>query len=168
MDQTAIGGTVDPQLVYGFGATLRYKMFDFGLFFSGVGKTHRILGGETWLPASSIGAGNIWSNIDSRWTEANPRQDVFWPRMSTSTYKNNEQPSTWWLKDMSFIEVGVTLPEQWTHAAKIRECRIFLRGNNILTFSKFNMWDPEIGSNDGLKYPVMKSVSLGVSFNFNN
>lgn len=173
LDQTAIGGTVDPQLVYGFGATLRYKMFDFGLFFSGVGKTHRILGGETWLPASSIGAGNIWSNIDSRWTEANPRQDVFWPRMSTSTYKNNEQPSTWWLKDMSFlrlknIEVGVTLPEQWTHAAKIRECRIFLRGNNILTFSKFNMWDPEIGSNDGLKYPVMKSVSLGVSFNFNN
>ena len=173
LDQTAIGGTVDPQLVYGFGATLRYKMFDFGLFFSGVGKTHRILGGETWLPASSIGAGNIWSNIDSRWTEANPRQDVFWPRMSTTTYKNNEQPSTWWLKDMSFlrlknIEVGVTLPEQWTHAAKIRECRIFLRGNNILTFSKFNMWDPEIGSNDGLKYPVMKSVSLGVSFNFNN
>ena len=173
LDQTAIGGTVDPQLVYGFGATLRYKMFDFGLFFSGVGKTHRILGGETWLPASSIGAGNIWSNIDSRWTEANPRQDVFWPRMSTTTYKNNEQPSTWWLKDMSFlrlknIEVGVTLPEQWTHAAKIRECRIFLRGNNILTLSKFNMWDPEIGSNDGLKYPVMKSVSLGVSFNFNN
>ena len=173
LDQTAIGGTIDPQLVYGFGATLRYKMFDFGLFFSGVGKTHRILGGETWLPASSIGAGNIWSNIDSRWTEANPRQDVFWPRMSTTTYKNNEQPSTWWLKDMSFlrlknIEVGVTLPEQWTHAAKIRECRIFLRGNNILTFSKFKMWDPEIGSNDGLKYPVMKSVSLGVSFNFNN
>lgn len=173
LDQTAIGGTVDPQLVYGFGATLRYKMFDFGLFFSGVGKTYRILGGETWLPASSIGAGNIWSNIDSRWTEANPRQDVFWPRMSTTTYKNNEQPSTWWLKDMSFlrlknIEVGVTLPEQWTHAAKIRECRIFLRGNNILTLSKFNMWDPEIGSNDGLKYPVMKSVSLGVSFNFNN
>ena len=105
LDQTAIGGTIDPQLVYGFGATVRYKMFDFGLFFSGVGKMHRILGGETWLPGSSIGAGNIWSNIDSRWTEANPRQDVFWPRMSTTTYKNNEQPSTWWLKDMSFLRL---------------------------------------------------------------
>lgn len=173
LDRTSIGGTVDPQIVYGFGATARYKYFDFGFFFSGVGKTYRILGGETWLPASSIGAGNIWSNIDDRWTPTNPRQDVFWPRMNEYTIANNEQASTWWLRDMSFlrlknIELGMTLPEKWIHSAGIRDCRIFLRGNNILTFSKFKMWDPEVGSNDGLIYPIMKSFSIGISFNFNN
>ena len=131
------------------------------------------MGGETWLPASSIGAGNIWSNIDDRWTPTNPRQDVFWPRMNEYTIANNEQASTWWLRDMSFlrlknIELGMTLPEKWIHSAGIRDCRIFLRGNNILTFSKFKMWDPEVGSNDGLIYPMMKSFSIGISFNFNN
>ncbi|MGI6242471.1 MAG: SusC/RagA family TonB-linked outer membrane protein [Prevotella sp.] len=173
LDQTAIGGTVDPQIVYGFGATLRYKQVDFGFFFSGVGKTDRILGGETWLPASSIGAGNIWSNIDDRWTTSNPRQDVFWPRMNEFTTSNNEQASTWWLKDMSFLrlknlEIGYTIPSNWSEKIAIRDCRIFLRGSNLLTFSKFDMWDPEIGSNDGLKYPMMKSLSVGITLNFNN
>lgn len=173
IDQTAIGGTIDPQIVYGFGATLRYKQFDFGCFFSGVGKQYRILGGETWLPASSIGAGNIWSNIDDRWTKSNPRQDVFWPRMNELTIDNNKQASTWWLKNMSFlrlknVELGYTLPRHWSEKIAMKDCRIFLRGSNLLTFSSFKMWDPEVGTTDGLKYPMMKAVSVGITFNFNN
>lgn len=173
IDETAIGGTVDPQIVYGFGGTVQFKQFDFGFFFSGVGKTYRILGGETWLPASSLGAGNIWSNIDDRWTQDNPRQDVFWPRMNEYTIDNNNQRSSWWLKDMSFlrlknIEVGYTIPQAWSEKIAIKNCRIFLRGNNLLTFSGFDMWDPEVGTTDGLKYPMMKSLSVGITFNFNN
>lgn len=173
LDQTAIGGTIDPQLVYGFGATVRFKQIDFGFFFSGVGKTYRLLGGETWLPASSLGAGNIWANIDDRWTKQNPNQNAFWPRMNEFTIDNNNQPSTWWLKDMSFlrlknIELGYTIPRSFSEKAFIKDCRIFLRGSNLLTFSKFKLWDPEIGTTDGLKYPMMKSVSVGITFNFNN
>lgn len=173
IDQTAIGGTVDPQIVYGFGATIQFKNVDFGFFFSGVGKTYQLLGGETWLPASSIGAGNIWDNIDDRWTKANPSQNVFWPRMNEFTISNNSQPSTWWLKNMSFlrlknIELGYTIPRAWSEKIAIKDCRIFLRGSNLLTFSGFKMWDPELRTTDGLKYPIMKSVSLGITFNFNN
>ena len=164
---------MDPQIVYGFGATLKYKALDFGFFFQGVGKTHRLLGGETWLPGSSVGAGNIWDNIDDRWTVDNPRQDVFWPRLGDLAVANNEQPSTWWLKDMSFlrlksVEIGYNLPQNILSKIGLRDCRIFLRGSNLLTFSKFKLWDPELGTSDGLMYPQMRNYSLGVTLNLNN
>lgn len=173
IDATAIGGTKIPEIVYGFGATVRWKNIDLGVFFQGVGKTYNLLGGETWLPGSSLGAGNIFTNIDDRWTKDNPSQNVFWPRMSDMTVANNSQASTWWLRDMSFLrlknlEVGYTFPEMWMNKIGIRNCRVFLRGTNLLTFSKFKLWDPELDTTDGLKYPQMKSVSVGLSINFNN
>lgn len=173
VDETAIGGTRVPEIVYGFGANVRYKAFDLGVFFQGTGKTYQLLGGETWLPGSSLGAGNIYSNIDDRWTPENPRQNVFWPRMGDKAVANNERASTWWLRDMSFlrlknVEIGYTVPRIWTNKLGVRDCRIFARGTNLLTFSKFKLWDPELETTDGLKYPQMKSVSIGISINFNN
>lgn len=173
VDETAIGGTRIPEVVYGFGATVRYKAFDLGVFFQGTGKTYQMLGGETWLPGSSMGAGNIFSNIDDRWTPENPSQNVFWPRIGDKAVDNNKHASTWWLRDMSFLrlknlEVGFTFPQAWTNKVGVRNCRIFARGTNLLTFSKFKLWDPELETTDGLRYPQMKSVSVGLSINFNN
>lgn len=172
-DRTAIGGTVNPEIVYGFGATVKYKSVDFGFFMQGVGNTHRMLYGENWLPGSVLGAGNIFSNVDDRWTPENPNQDVFWPRLGRLAIENNEQHSTWWLKDMSFlrlknVEVGYSFPRLWTRKVGVKDCRVFLRGTNLLTFSDFKLWDPELDTPDGLRYPQMKSVSIGLSLNFNN
>lgn len=173
VDATAIGGTRVPEIVYGFGANLRYKALDFGFFFQGTGKTSQILGGENWLPASVLGAGNIFSNVDDRWTPENPSQNVFWPRLGDRAVANNEQKSTWWLRDMSFlrlknIELGYNFPRSWVTKAGVRDCRLFVRGSNLLTFSKFKLWDPELETTDGLKYPQMKSVSVGLNIYFNN
>jgi hypothetical protein len=43
--------------------------------------------------------------------------------------------------------------------------RFFLQATNLLTFSKFSTWDPEMGSSDGQKYPITKSVTAGVQIN---
>jgi TonB-linked SusC/RagA family outer membrane protein len=170
-DETAVGGTVVPEIVYGFGFNVRYKKLDLGCFFQGVGNTCRFLGGETWLPGSSMGAGSIFSNIDDRWTVENPRQDAFWPRLTDGPNANNDRASTWWLKDMSFLrlkslEMGYTFPLQWTKKAGVRNFRLFVRGSNLLTFSKFDLWDPELDTSDGLKYPTMQSLSFGFNINF--
>ena len=172
-DKTAIGGSHTPEVVYGFGANVRYRLFDFGFFFQGSGKMYRILRGGDWLPGSVLGGGNIFSNIDDRWTVDNPRQDVFWPRLGRTAVANNEQPSTWWLRDMSFlrlknVELGYSFPQQWTQKVGIRDCRLFVRGSNLFTFSQFTLWDPELDTDNGLKYPMMKSVSVGLNVNFNN
>lgn len=173
LDQTAIGGTRVPQVIYGFGGTVSYRAVDFGFFLQGSGKTYQILGGENWLPGSVLGAGNIFSNIDDRWTVENPSQDVFWPRLGNLAVENNAQRSTWWLRDMSLlrlknIEIGYVFPRHLTEHIGVRSCRLFLRGSNVMTFSKFKLWDPELETTDGLKYPQMRSVSFGLNIDFNN
>ena len=65
------------------------------------------------------------------------------------------------------VEVGYTLPRIWMKKVGVSNCRIFLRGSNLLTFSKFDLWDPELNTPDGLMYPQMKSISVGLSINFN-
>src|SRR5665648_886308 len=172
LDKCAIGGTWDPQMVFGFGANLKYKNFDLGFFFQGIGKTYRIIGGANFIPGSANGSmGNILTNVVDRWTVENPRQDVFYPRLSDYQSANNNQSSTWWLRDMSLlrlknIEFGYNFPKNILAKAYMNSARIFVRGSNILTFSGFKLWDPEIDTNNGLRYPVMKSLSVGLEVNF--
>lgn len=171
LDRTAIGGTEDPRVVFGFGLNLRYKNFDFGTFFQGMGQTYRIIGGANFIPGSANGSmGNILTNVVDRWTVDNPRQDVFYPRLSDYQSANNNEASTWWLRDMSFIrmknlEVGYNLPNRWVRSMHLERGRLFLRGSNLLTISDFKLWDPELGVNNGLRYPIMKSVSFGFEIN---
>ncbi|WP_220700031.1 TonB-dependent receptor [Sphingobacterium puteale] len=172
LDRTAIGGTEDPQIVFGFGTNVRYKAVDFGFFFQGISRTYRIIGGANFIPGSANGAmGNMFDNVSDRWTVNNPNQNAFYPRLSDYQSANNNLASTWWLRDMSFIrlrniEIGYSLPSTLLDHFSIRNFRIFLRGNNLLTMSDFKIWDPELGSNNGMRYPIMKSVSMGLELNF--
>jgi len=172
LDRCAIGGTWDPQMVYGFGANLKYKNYDLGFFFQGTGKTYRIIGGANFIPGSANGSmGNILTNVVDRWTVENPRQDVFYPRLSDYQSSNNNQSSDWWLRDMSLIrlkniEIGYNFPKKLLTKAYINNARIFVRGSNLLTFSAFKLWDPEIDTSNGLRYPVMKSFAVGLEINF--
>lgn len=172
LDNTAIGGTEDPQIVFGFGANLRYKAVDFGFFMQGIGNSYRIIGGANFIPGSANGSmGNMYTNVDDRWTVENPSQDVFYPRLSNFQSANNNMTSTWWLRDMNFlrlrnVEVGYSLPTRLLDRIQVRNLRVFARGNNLLTFSDFKLWDSELGVNNGLRYPIMKSVSFGLEMNF--
>jgi TonB-linked SusC/RagA family outer membrane protein len=175
LDRTAIGGTTDPQLVYGFAASINYKQFDLAFLFQGNGLTDRIIGrGSDFIPGSNMGTtGNIYSNAYDAWTEENPSQNVFYPRLHYGLNANNNQESTWWLKDMSMLrlknlEVGYTLPQQWSDKVWISRARIYLRGTNLLCFSDFKLWDPEIDTpnNNGLRYPIMRSFSVGLDITF--
>jgi TonB-linked SusC/RagA family outer membrane protein len=175
LDRTAIGGTEDPRLVYGFGLSANYKNFDLGFLFQGNGNTWRIIGRtEYFLPGGGNAAiGNIYTNVDDRWTVDNPRQDVFYPRLTEGGNQNNFQLSTWWLRDMSMLrlknlELGYSLPQALVKKIYLSKARIYLRGTNLLTFSEFKLWDPEISTmdNNGLKYPIMKSYSIGLEVSF--
>ena len=67
---------------------------------------------------------------------------------------------------MKEIEVGWSLPERWISKARIEGVRLYLKGSNLLTFSKFKLWDPELDTSTGSKYPIMKAVSIGLDINF--
>jgi len=172
LDNTAIGGTYNPEIVYGFGLNMQYKNLDFGMFLQGNAKTDRIIGGQYFIPGTGAGAlGNIYSNVNDRWTVDNPSQDVFWPRLSSQTNANNGMASTWWLRDMSMlrlknVEIGYIIPQKITKKVKMKSTRLYIRGNNLLTFSAFELWDPEIDTSTGFRYPPVQSLTMGLDITF--
>jgi TonB-linked SusC/RagA family outer membrane protein len=165
--------TREPKLVYGFGWTVRYKNLDFSAFFQGIGDSYILFGHRDmyFFPGGGEGLiGNILTNVDDRWTPENPRQDAFYPRLSWGMHRLNSYDSTWWLKNVSYlrmrnIEIGYTLPQKLLSKVQIKSARIFIGGNNLLTFSGFKFWDPEIGD-QAADYPPMKSIQLGIDVTF--
>ncbi len=170
-DQSPIGGTNDPEIVYGFGLNLAWKGFDFGVLFQGAGRMWRLMSNNIIPGYDSGGYYNVFYNYQDRWTVDNPSQDVFYPRLTYGPNTQNAQPSTWWLKNMSYlrlknIELGWSIPQRWADRSFLSGARIFVRGTNVLTFSSFKLWDPELDSSDGGQYPLMRSFSAGVEFKF--
>jgi len=172
-DEGYVGGVTTPRLIYGFGGNVFFKSFDFSFFFQGTGDSHRILYvGNYLIPGSGQGTiGNIYSNYTDAWTEENPSQDVFWPRLSYGKNAHNQQNSTFFKKDMSFlrlktIELGYTLPRKWTSKFGCNQTRFYVSGNDLFCVSDFKLWDPELDTNTGMKYPFTRSFMFGVELKF--
>ena len=173
-DEGFIGGTEDPRVVYGFGGVVSYKNIDVNFFFQGTGDMYRVIGGEPYfLPGGGTTTeGNAYAqNIGDRWTTDNQDPYAFWPRLTYGPNKNNYRRSTWWKKDMRFlrcetIEVGYTFPKPWFERLYVKSCRVFVSMNNAFCLSSFKLWDPELGTNDGLKYPMNRSLMIGMDVNF--
>ena len=168
LDKAPIGDPFIPEIVYGFGASMGYKNIDFSFFFQGAAKSSFFIQPANIAPfINERNALNIIS--DNHWSENNPDPYAFWPRLSTEEVNNNNQDSTWWLRDGDFlrlksIELGYTLPEQWFKIKNLRT-RFYVSGLNLFTISKFNLWDNEMGGN-GLGYPPQRVMNLGLQINF--
>ena len=74
------------------------------------------------------------------------------------------------MRDGSFLrlkslEVGYTLPERFIERFNVKNLRIYFTGTNLLTLSKFKLWDPEMAGN-GLGYPIQKVYNVGFQISF--
>ena len=173
-DKVAIGYTDVPEINYGFGISLGWKGFDASLFMQGVGNVTRIIGGDALYGASDNieRLGQIYADVaEKRWTTSNPNPNATYPRFSMSKVENNLQPSTYWQRNMSFlrlknVEIGYTLPKHIYKRLGMSSIRVYAQGVNLLTFSKFKLWDPELDSNYGNIYPQMRTITLGLNLNF--
>lgn len=176
-DRKAIGRGDVPKYYYGFGGDVRYKNFGLGILFQGTAGADRVLEGSGIRPfLSSSGGGTLYSNIDDRWDPENPTNDnVFYPRLAWSqsdpSNENNFVTSTWWQRDMDFLRlkqftISYYFPASWTKKAFIKGGRFYVMGSNVFTWSKFKLWDPELNTNNGIKYPNVSVYSVGVNFNF--
>jgi TonB-linked SusC/RagA family outer membrane protein len=173
-DQTVIGNGDVPNILYGFGFDLSYKNVSLGAFFQGQNEASILLRGNSIQPFSGDGGeGNAYSIITDRWTPENPNQNAFYPRLAFGGPKNNNnnQVSTWWQKDASFLKLrtvkaSYTFPKETFSKLGIRGAYIYLLGENVLTFSKFNLWDVELNTSNGVRYPQVAAYSMGVHFDF--
>lgn len=167
-DKVPMGYPTVPEIVYGFGASSGYKDFDFSFFFQGSARQSFFIDPASIQPF--INDRNALKIIaDNHWSDDNPDPNAFWPRLSVNEVSNNYQNSSWWLRNGSFmrlksVEFGYTLPQHITERAKISEARVYFSGINLLTFSQFKLWDPEMASN-GLGYPTQRVYNIGIQVN---
>lgn len=175
-DQTYISRGDVPTTVYGFGFTVGWKDLSVGMMFQGVAGAERILNGSSVNPFNGGGgSGNLYSNIGDRWTEENPDQNAFYPRLSygseTTSNINNFQKSTWWVRNMNFLrlktlQISYNLPKPWVNKVHLKNAAVYVMGTNLFTLSRFKLWDPELNTDNGASYPNTTSYSVGINFTF--
>lgn len=190
LDMVPIGYPTVPEIVYGFGFSAGYKGFDFNAFFQGLARESFWINPHATAPfrqyyynADELRDRPGWPQkltqnqllkayADDYWSEDNQNIYALWPRLSVSSagHGNNSQTSTWFMRDGSFlrlkqVEVGYTLPTRITKKAYMEMFRIYVSGNNLLSWSDFKLWDVEMGGN-GLGYPIQKVFNLGIQLNF--
>ena len=185
-DQIYLGYTTLPEITYGFGLNAEYKGFDINVFFQGVDHVSFFLSGSSLTsPFSSTSIEraavqkDVWENGWDRLTNNGENMaaasGAVYPRLaigSAAGSSNNSQTSSWWQRDGSYLrlknfEVGYALPKNLlVRSGFIQSLRVYIAGNNLLTFSKFKLWDPEQGGGQGASYPNNRVYSIGLNANF--
>ena len=170
LDKVFMGFPTSPEIVYGFGFSSGYKGWDFSCFFQGLGRESFWINPVATSPFINQQNALLKVYANDHWSEDNRNIYALWPRLSPTLIENNYQSSTWFMRDGSFIrlksvEFGYSVPAKIISKVKISNLRLYFNGTNLLTFSKFKLWDPEMGGN-GLGYPIQKVFNLGLQLSF--
>ncbi|KAA6327570.1 TonB-dependent receptor SusC [termite gut metagenome] len=164
-DDRAIVGSVQPDFTYGFSTTLRYKAFSLFASFQGTQGNDVINSLRQSLESPNLSY-NLLATLVDRWTPTNPSNTI--PKAANTTTIRLDSR---YIEDASFLKLrnvtlSYTLPIK-IQAAPTTKFRVFAAGQNLLTFTKYSGYDPEISSGtDSGAYPTAKSFSFGVNISY--
>jgi TonB-linked SusC/RagA family outer membrane protein len=166
-DDRVILGSSIPRYTYSLDLNASFKGFDIAAFFQGVGKTDGYLSGEgVW---AFSGGGTAYSHHKNHWTPDNT--GAYNPRL-TFNDQNNIQVSDYWMLNgaylrMKNLQIGYSLPKNVIGKNFIKNLRISLSGQNLLTIDKFlTGFDVETPEGGISRYPIVKVYSFGINANF--
>jgi TonB-linked SusC/RagA family outer membrane protein len=171
-DRIITGRTV-PKFTYNFQLALNYKGIDLSALFQGVQSVDMYPQGNLAYPNYN-GAGITKDQLANSWRSPADGQTKY-PRFglpkrgSRQNYKN----STFWLRDGSYlrlknVQLSYTLPARWISSVSVSNLKVFVNGQNLLTFSKFKETDPERGvmNEDFAEYNSIKTITFGLDVTF--
>src|SRR5690606_14140601 len=185
-DRAPIGYATTPEIIYGFGFSMGYKQFDLSAFFQGSARSSFWIDPGATAPfvnhryQSEIDNGQLLgmdlqnqllqAYADDYWSEENRDLYALWPRLSDVHVQNNEPRSTWFMRNGAFllmkqVEFAYSLPPQFVDRLRMSNFRVYVNGTNLLAFSGFKLWDPEMAGN-GLGYPLQRVFNIGVNASF--
>ncbi|WPR73145.1 TonB-dependent receptor [Flavobacterium sp. NG2] len=176
-DRTFIGSPL-PKFTYGINLNIDYKQFDLSAFFQG-SEGNKIFNASDY---DLMGDLSTNFNVDylGRWTGEGTSNSI--PRASFASQANNSRTSSRYVKDGSYlrlknVQLGYTLPKDISNKIALDQLRFYVSAQNLLTFTKYNGLDPEVGIDnsqnspldigiDRGRYPSVRTVSLGLNMNF--
>jgi len=169
-------GSYAPKLTFGFGTSLAWNGFDFNIFFQGVTgnkiysqlKQWNLNGGYTSTKS------NMTTDVLKSW---NYDKTSGYPRLSIEKDANGNfsTNSDFFLEDGSYLRlknlsIGYTIPQKYLSKVRLSDSRfrIYVSGENLLTFTKYTGFDPEVTNSgvDGGTYPIARVISGGVNISF--
>ena len=170
-DKTKIGKGA-PDWTYGFTVGADWKGIDFNMFFQGT------LGNDIFdfAQRGDIPAANRPAWILNRWHGEGTSTHI--PRMTSANPNSNWRSSDLYIKDGSYLrlksaQVGYTLPAHLTNRISVQKLRVYVSADNLLTFTKYDGFDPEIASGgyttigiDRGIYPQARTISVGANISF--
>ncbi len=170
-DEGPIGKTNIPAFVYNLTFGFNLHNFDFNMMWQGAGGVSKLMTKSLYEPVRER---NRFQDIHLyRWTEERWRngEEILYPRLSSATNQHNHCTNTFYLRDGSYlrlksIEIGYTFSKKMLRVVGLNSLRIYVGGNNLLTFSEIKNFDPEMGDATGYFYPQMKMWNFGVNINF--
>ncbi|MDO6803510.1 TonB-dependent receptor [Wenyingzhuangia sp. 1_MG-2023] len=176
-DRTFIGSPF-PKFTYGMNLDMSYKQFDFSAFFQG-SQGNKIFNSTDYWLEGDLGS-NLNTNMLNRWTGEGTSNSV--PRATFSGQSNNTQLSSRYVRDGSYlrlknIQLGYTVPKKILTKFFVTELRGYVAAQNLLTFTKYDGLDPEVGIDssqnspldmgiDRGRYPSVRTVSVGLDVKF--
>ena len=155
-----LGYPTIPEIIYGFGPSITWKNWDFSFFFQGQARVSFMMSG--FEPFGTQSKNNVLKWIsDDHWSKDNQNPNARYPRLTQYKNNNNTASSSYWLRNASFLklrnaEIGY----------RFKWARIYVNGSNLLTFSPFKLWDPEMGGGAGMKYPTQRTYNVGIQLTF--
>ena len=176
-DRKIIGNS-RPRYTYGVTLDAAWKNFDISLFLQGVGARDTWFGsgvGQFWGLSDSEWQANMLTIHRDRWTPDTP--NGYYPKYYMSrgraTNEKNQLTQTKYLQNSAYmrlknLQIGYTLPSELLNRVSISRARVYVSGENLLTFTKFvETIDPELAGTDrGLGYPLQRSWSVGLNLSF--
>lgn len=155
-DKVYMGFPQTPEIIYGFGPSVKWKNFDFSLFFQGAANTSLMMSG--FHPFGKYDNRSVLKFIaEDYYSQENPNIYAAYPRLTKLDHSNNTVNSTYWLRNAAFLKLkNMEIGYSW------KLMRVYLSGSNLLTFSPFKHWDPEMGGGNGLKYPTQRVFNVGI------
>ncbi|MGK6349824.1 TonB-dependent receptor [Parapedobacter sp. DT-150] len=179
-DEVAIGYGAVPRILYGLNFGFGYKGFDLGLFFQGAGQVDFMYNTysndllEATQPFSQGPTyGSFYTTMLDRWTPDSGNDRPFYPRLSTnSTLTTNYNSNSWWVYRADYLrlksaELGYNFGPSTFQKYGVSKMRFYVNGTNLLTWSRWKVWDPELGDGRGAAYPNTSNYNIGVRVTFN-
>ncbi len=171
-DQKAIGYTSNPEITFSLNASVNWKGLDFSMLWTGADHVNRTLNGyfRDQFGSTNTSALTQWV-ADNSWTEDNT--DALLPRISFTNRIHNNRNSQAWMVNSRYLRLkNVEIGYTFSKSAKMQffnYIRVYLSGQNLLTFSQFDGNDPEApgsGLDYGVRYPMPRVFNIGAQFNF--
>lgn len=172
-DITVIGYSDVPENIFSLSLGCSYKNWTFNMMFQGVDHVSRYY--DATSKFAFMEGGKVKEHHQKRWNpaenEARNLANAKYPLLHYAGFgDHNQRGNSFFLSDGAFIrlkniELGYTLPVDFSKKAGMSECRLYVNANNLITWDRLDkLIDPE--SNGSNRYPIMKTVNFGVNIKF--